>query len=45
MPLNRHYNKSTHQWVKNKDTIEVNYEERDDTESWAFLLSLFRWYP
>lgn len=45
MPLNRHYNKSLHQWVKNKDTMEVNYNERDDTESWAFLISLWRWYP
>ena len=31
--------------MKEKTTEEIKYEERDDGESWALLISYWRWYP
>lgn len=45
MPKGYRWSTAAQRWVKKEETAEIKYEERDDGESWAFLISLWRWYP
>lgn len=39
------WSQASQRWVKQEESAEIKFEERDDGESWAFLISLWRWYP
>lgn len=45
MPKGYKWSPTALRWVKLNTTNEIKFEERDDGESWAFLISLWRWYP
>lgn len=44
MPAGKRWSKTLHQWVKRAEPRPVDYSQQDE-DSWALLLSYFRWYP
>lgn len=44
MPAGKRWSKTLHQWVKKAEPRPVDYSQQDE-DSWALLLSYFRWYP
>ena len=45
MPAGKYWNPTLHKWVKRGQPREINYDDMDDSESWALLISYWRWYP
>ena len=44
MPTGHVWSKSEQRWIKKKTTKDLQYDQFDG-ESWALLLSVWRWYP
>lgn len=45
MPKGYKWSQTDQRWIRHEEKTEIKFEERDDGESWAILISLWRWYP
>lgn len=45
MPAGKYWNPTLHKWVKRGQARDIDYDNMDDSESWALLISYWRWYP